>query len=288
MQADREQREHQDIGEEHQRVSAREHRDQRQSDDQRKNDLSAAEVQRAADGAARLRRPPAQQAPGPQDQHHRHDDELGDQGELRVAEADAERLDLGDEQRGQECAGNRAEAADHHDHEGVGHDRQVNLEVCRLARNGERTAQAGQRRAQHEYTGEQPALVDAERAGHFPVFGGGAYQYSPARLAQQQVQGNEDHRPERDEEQVVFGKAPPGDIDRAGQARGARTEQVLRPPGPEREVLDHQHQGEGGEELQQLRRAVDPPEEKNLGQQAECADGGRGERHAQPEADAAG
>ena len=35
MQADREQREHQDVGEQHQRVSAREHRDQRKSDHQR-------------------------------------------------------------------------------------------------------------------------------------------------------------------------------------------------------------------------------------------------------------
>ena len=214
-----------------------------------------------------LSRPPAEQAPGPQDQHHRHDDELGDQGELRVAQADAERLDLADQQRGEECAGNRAQAADHHDHEGVRDDRQVDLEVRRLARDGERAAEAGERRAEREHAGEQPALVHAERAGHLAVLGRGAHQDAPARPRQQQVQRDEDHRPERDQEQVVLRETPAGDVDRAGQAGRARPEQVLRSPGPEREILDDQHQREGGEELQQLRRAVDPPQEKNLDQQ---------------------
>ena len=42
-----------------------------------------------------------------------------------AADADAERLDLGDQQGGQEGAGNRPEATDHDDDKGVRDDGQV-------------------------------------------------------------------------------------------------------------------------------------------------------------------
>ena len=49
-----------------------------------------------------------------------------------------------------------------------------------------------------------------------------------------------------------------------------RAEQVLGAPDPERDVLDHQHQREGREQLVQLGRAVEPPQERDLDQRADA------------------
>ena len=185
MQADREQREHQDVGQQHQRVSARRTAGPAPERPRaRSMSLAPAEIAgRPPTRAARLGRPPAQQAPGPQHQHHRHDDELGDQRELRVAQADAERLDLGDQQRGEECAGieprppttTTTKASD-----------TTARSISRFAGSrGMASAPPSPASAapSANTAGEQPALVDAERAGHFPVLGRGAHEYSPARLA---------------------------------------------------------------------------------------------------------
>ena len=53
-------------------------------------------------------------------------------------------------------AGQAAEAADHHHHEGLGDDREVHVQVHRLARHLQRAAQAGQHAAEEEDRGEQP------------------------------------------------------------------------------------------------------------------------------------
>src|SRR5439155_16044055 len=57
----------------------------------------------------------SEEALGPDDEHHRHQQELEDQRELGEPE-DAEGLELADHQRGQERAGERPETADHDDH----------------------------------------------------------------------------------------------------------------------------------------------------------------------------
>ncbi len=53
------------------------------------------------------------------------------------------------------------------------------------------------------------------------------------------------------------------------QARRARAEQVLRPPDPQRRVVDDEHQREGGEQLEQFRRAIDPPQQQDLDRRAD-------------------
>jgi hypothetical protein len=50
------------------------------------------------------------------------------------------------------------------------------------------------------------------------------------------------------------------DLDRALQARGARGEQLLRPPDRQHGVLHDQRNAEGRQQLEDLRRGVDPPQ----------------------------
>ena len=56
-----------------------------------------------------------------------------------------------DDQRGDERAGNRAQAADDRDDEGLGDDRQVHAEIRRLARQPQRAGESGEERAEREH-----------------------------------------------------------------------------------------------------------------------------------------
>ena len=133
----------------------------------------------------------------------------------------------------------------------------VQIQRGRLARQLQRAAQPGQqKRAEREHAGEQPGLVDAERADHLAVLRGGAHQRAPQRRArEQQPQRGQHHRADDDQEQVVAGNAPAEDVDRRpGPARGPSRSSGPRATAPR---PDDQHQREGGQQLEQLRRAVD-------------------------------
>ena len=121
-------------------------------------------------------------------------------------------------------------------------------------------------RADEEHRGEQPGLVDAQRADHLAVLGRRAHQRAPARAREQQPEQAEHHRADHDQQQVVDRDALAQDLDRAGEARRTRADQILRAPGEQRDVLDHQHDGEGGEQLEQLGRAVDAAQHQHLDQ----------------------
>ena len=56
------------------------------------------------------------------------------------------------------------------------------------------------------------------------------------------------------------GNDRPEDLDRAAQARCARPQQVFAAPDGQRRVADDQHQREGGQQLEQLGSAIDPPQ----------------------------
>ena len=240
---------------------------------------------------------PAEQAIGPRDQHRGHDQEFGDQGQLgeiqrhaehvHHADADAQRLDLRDDDGGEISPGDGAHAADHHHHEGVAQHRQVHREVGRLAGQLQRAAEAGERRAAGEHEREEQGLVDAERADHLAVLRGGADQPAEARLGQNEVQADQHDRPGDDQEQVVAREAAIENFDRAAQARRARSEQIFVAPDPERRIVDDQQHREGGEQLEQLRRLVDAPKQQDLDQRADRRDQQRGEHDGAPEAKSA-
>ena len=98
------------------------------------------------------------------------------------------------------------------------------------------------------------------------------------------MHADQDDRPNRDQEQVVGRKATVEDFDRAPQARRTRPEQVLVAPDPERGVVDHQQDREGGEQLEQFRSLVDAAQQRDLDQSADRGDEHRSQQQAAPEA----
>ena len=296
VQADGEQGEAEDVGQQDGDVAVGGdgHGEQQRQPDQHERPGRHGERRRGIGGEALRGLRLAQKAEGPHDQHDRHDQELDHQGELGEddlgaepvdgADADAEGFRDADQDGGEEGAADAAQAADHGDDEGVGDDGKVELEIGGLARDLQRAAQARQHRADEEHRGEEPGLVDAERAHHLAVLGRGAHQRAPARARQQQPHGQQHDRADGDQQQVVGGNAAAQDLDRHGEAGRARADQVLGAPGEERDVLDHQHDGEGGEKLEQLGRPVDAAQHQHFDQHADQADGERGQHDRGPEA----
>ena len=103
-----------------------------------------------------------------------------------------------------------------------------------------------------------------------------------------EMQGEEHGGPERDQHQLVLGKPLAEDRDRAGKSRRPRPEQVLGPPDHDHQLAHDQHDAEGREQLEQLRRRVDPPQQQDLDQSAEPADDQGGEQDCEPEAERRG
>ena len=73
------------------------------------------------------------------------------------------------------------------------------------------------------------------------------------------------------------------DLDRAGEARRARPEQVLGAERGEDRVAHDEHDGEGGGELQELGRGIQALQQQPLDQRADERHGKRGQQHARPE-----
>ncbi len=110
----------------------------------------------------------------------------------------------------------------------------------------------------------------------------------PKRVLLDEPREAEQHeRPDADEEEIVGRHRAPEHVDRAGEARRARTQQISRTPDRERRVADDQHDAERGRELQELWCGVDALQQQRLDQRAEHRDGERGDEHAAPEAERA-
>ena len=153
-----------------------------------------------------------------------------------------------------------------------GDDRQVHVEIRRLARQLQCARKARKHRAQKEHAGKQKRLIDAERAGHLAIFSGGAHQQTPASAGQHPRQRGKRDRCEHDEQHVVLRQGSAADIDRARQARRARAEQILGSPQGECYILDDEHDAERGDQLQQFGCAVESAKQQPLDQCADDAD----------------
>jgi hypothetical protein len=246
-------------------------------------------------GSAHSHLLPTEQAVGPCDQHRGHHEKFGHQrqfgeihreaAKIHDAEADAQRLHLGDDDRRKIGAGDRAHAADHNDDEGVADHDQVGRQRRRLARNLQRAAKASEQSAEREHAREQHGLVDAERAHHLTVLRGCAHQPTEAGLGQRQMQHPQYEGADENQEDIVSGQPAAEHLDGAGQAWRARAKQILRTPDPQRRVVDNEHQRESSEQLKQLRRAINPPQQKDLDRSADQGHQQCGQNNAAPEAD---
>jgi len=136
---------------------------------------------RAARGSLRL----SEQAPGPHDQHCRHHQKHQDDGNLRKNQ-DTERVQLRYQHRGDKGADDAAETADHHHHEHVNDNPQIQGVMHRVARNLQRAAERGEKDADCEHAGKQPFLIDAECCHHVAILRRGTNQHTPACSLEQQ------------------------------------------------------------------------------------------------------
>ena len=67
-----------------------------------------------------------------------------------------------------------------------------------------------------------------------------------------------------------------------------RPSRSLGPPDQHHEILDHQGQAEGRQQLEQFRRMIDPPQQHHLDEHADHSDDQRRDDDAAPEAERAG
>ncbi len=134
---------------------------------------------------------PAELAIRPHDQHHRHDQEFGNQCKLGEIDGDQTKIDdthgdtqglhFRDDHRCEIGAGDRAHAADNHHNEGVADGDQVGGKIGGLARDLQRSAKSGECCAKRKYRGKQNCLIDPQRADHFAVLCRRAHQAAEAR-----------------------------------------------------------------------------------------------------------
>ena len=106
----------------------------------------------------------------------------------------------------------------------------------------------------------------------------------PKRVRASEPPQREQHeRADGEQEQIVGRDRAAEEVDRAGESRRARAEQVLGAPERERGIADDQHDAERRGELQQLGRGVDALQQQRLDQRADERDGERGERARAPQ-----
>ncbi len=129
---------------------------------------------------------------------------------------------------------------------------------------------------------EKDSLVDAQRGGEDPVFSRGADQHAEARARHQPPQREQHGRSDDDEQQIVGRHRAARDVDDSGESGRARAEQVLRAPAGERRVLHDQHDAERRQQLQQLRPAIKPAQQRRLEKGAERGDEERRQCHRAP------
>src|SRR5450830_46121 len=84
-----------------------------------------------------------------------------DSADGHLTERHAQRLDLGDQQGGQESAADRTHAADYHDDEGIADGFQIERQIGRHARPLQSATQTGKKTAERKHAGKQPGLIDA-------------------------------------------------------------------------------------------------------------------------------
>ena len=90
-----------------------------------------------------------------------------------------------DQDRGDEGAADRADAADDDDHEGEDQDVLAHADLHGQDRRLHQAGEPGERRAEPEHQRIEQLDVDAERAGHLAVGGAGADQHAEPRAHHQ-------------------------------------------------------------------------------------------------------
>ena len=156
-----------------------------------KNGMLAATVESCS-----VKRPPTSRAQGPRPTRAK---QVGE----RPVEADRERDEQADHQRGDQRALERAEPADHDHDEDQRAEIDRHVRAGREERPGDGARQPGQRRAGGEHAHEDDGQVVAERLDHDRPVGGGPHDDADAGARQQHVQHGEHDDRDAAHEQAV-------------------------------------------------------------------------------------
>ena len=222
-----------------------------------------------------------EQPVGPHDQHDGHRDEGEHERRLRQP-PHAEGVQQADQQAREERAADRTQPADDHHDESLDDDREVHLQVtdsrgiCRAPASPARKLPS----AKTAVKSQRP--VHAERRGHFAVLRGGAHARCPSACAGTAATraAPKTSGPTSGRNTVYCGTTGCPDLEAALESRRARCEQVLRAPDRQHQILHDQRDAEGREQLEDLRRRVDPPQHETLDHDAGQRD--RERREQQP------
>ena len=258
---------HPERGEHRRQDHQREHADQEPS----ARNLDVPSGDESPLGAA-LRLRATEQAPRPHDQHHRHHEEDHHERELRQ-DHHADRIDDADHRGGEERTRERPHAPHDDDGEGLGDDRPVHDVGDRDPRHLQRTAEPGERRAEHEHRREQARLVDAEQRDHLAVQRRRADEHAPPRAIEEPPERRRDDRADDEQREVVRREQLAADAHRSREPGRDRPGLVLGAPDEHDDIRQDQHQRERQEQLVQLGRAVHAPEQSDLDGEPDRADG---------------
>src|SRR5436190_12262768 len=206
----------------------------------------------------------------PPHQHRDHQADAREHRQLRRDEADVVG-DQADEQRADQAAERRAEAADDDDDEEQHVDLAADLRGDDLlVHSPEAPAQAGERRAGREHGDEQAPDAVAEAFDHLAVLDAGADQEADLGAVERPEEGREDDQPDRHRDQAQLVDRRLADDDRAAQRLGRWQRDLRRAPHDLDQLLADDRAAERDQDLLQV-LPVYRPDDDALEAEAERA-----------------
>ena len=188
-----------------------------------------------------------------------------------------------DEQRAQQRAAHRADAADDDDHQGQDQDRVAHAGLHRQDRPRHQAGEAGQPGAEREDQAVQRLDVDAERRHHRRVGGAGADQHADAGPVDQPVEADRDREADDDDREAVGGVGVAEQVDGAGEPlRRGHVDRRRAPDHPD-QLVEEQDQAEGRQHLVEVVTAVEPLQRHLLDDEAEQRGGRHRDQRAEQE-----
>ena len=179
--------------------------------------------------------------------------------------------------------GDAPKPANDDDHKDFRDHGQIHVQRDCLTRKLQGAPKPGQKRAKNKNRCEQQALVDTKSTNHFAVKCCRSHQCSPARAVENKPDNSQHDWTNANEKQLIGREAIAQNKHKTAEPRRARPQFVFRPPCVKRDVLDHQHNAERGEQLKKLRCLVNPAQNNHFNHSAEYSNATGCQHNAAPE-----
>ena len=206
----------------------------------------------------------------------------------RAVHRDGEGLDQADQQRGDESSRQRAQSADHHDHEQDRAEQSGHVRLRHQRGSGDHAGDRGERGADAEHQHEDAADIVAEMAHHVRMRQRGLHDQPDPSLLQDDQKSDEDDDRDQQHEHLVGGII--GGEDRKGrkiqQRRHAEIDRALAPDDLD-DFLDREGQAEGEQQFGDMAVLVHAAQAVALDGGADRAGQQRRDQERGPEAEPA-